>query len=87
MIIYFEADMDCGLREAHDLESGRKAVIKEVGTAFFRKAREATQEDINNVRAMGGYVPSKEENVSCTLQMDKVDFISQREEIIKKELG
>lgn len=60
MIAYFECDMGAGLREYRDLRSAISGITREVGTANRpRKIRKATEDDINNVRAMGGRVPNE----------------------------
>jgi len=60
MIVYAETGLGACLTEARDVESGRRAILKEVGTYNGVKVcRKATKDDIEWVRAMGGYVPEK----------------------------
>ena len=60
MLIYFESGCGCGIRKARDLESGKRAILREVGTyegVFV--TRKATKEDIAWVKGMGGTVPEE----------------------------
>lgn len=60
MIVYFESSMGCGLREARNLESAEKTILKEVGTYNgIYLVRKATARDIGWVSSMGGYVPNR----------------------------
>lgn len=47
----------CGLREARNLETATRQAMREEGTNNVQSVRKATPEDIENVRAMGGWVP------------------------------
>lgn len=62
MIVYFESSMGCGLREARNLESAEKAILKEVGTySGVSLVRKATAKDIEWVSSMGGYIPNRKD--------------------------
>lgn len=46
-----------GIREARDIESGKRAILREVGTyEGVSTVRKATEEDIAWVKGMGGSV-------------------------------
>jgi len=58
MLIYFESTIGCGIRRAKNIRAGRAAILKEVGTYNgIQVIREATENDIDWVSAMGGHVP------------------------------
>ena len=58
MVLYFESDLGCGVREAADISIGRRAILDEVhadgGTVTL--IREATEDDMSWVRPRGGCV-------------------------------
>ena len=58
MIVYFKANLGCGLREYKTLKGAERALLKEVGTYFgLNVVRKATPQDIAWVKGMGGWVP------------------------------
>lgn len=58
MILYFESGRGCGLREASNIEAGKRAILEEVGTyTDVSLVRKATKDDILWIVAGGGYVP------------------------------
>lgn len=57
MIFYVETDRGAGLSMARNLAAAEKEALREAGTEGFKLVREATKEDIEHVRAMGGWVP------------------------------
>ena len=58
MLIYFESGRGCGIREVRDLESGKRAILREAGTYDgVSVVRKATEKDITWVKGMGGSVP------------------------------
>ena len=61
-LYYFECDMGCGIREAKDISQARSNILKEAGTfnADHGLCRKAREEDIQWVKAMGGFVPKME---------------------------
>jgi len=60
MLIYFETARGCGIREYRDLPSAKVNITRETGTYDPPSViREATEEDISWVRAMGGFVPKQ----------------------------
>lgn len=60
MLVYFEFCQGCGIRSAHDLKSGEREILREVGTYNgVSTVRKATDEDISWVRGMGGYIPEE----------------------------
>ena len=57
-IFYVESGMGCGLRLGMKAETVRKRELESVGTYNgVSLVREATPNDIANVKAMGGHVP------------------------------
>ena len=55
---FFECDLGCGIRLAKSLRLAQHAVDIEVGeTNNAHHVREATEEDVAHVKAMGGFVP------------------------------
>lgn len=54
---YFESDRGCGIHEDKDIECATENLCFEVGHEFLRLVREATEEDVDWVNAMGGYIP------------------------------
>jgi hypothetical protein len=59
MVIYFESDMGCGIRDDYrTLKSAEAGIRREVGWANSPKnIRKATKEDLAQVASMGGWVP------------------------------
>lgn len=58
MLVYFECSMGSGIRDYRDLRSAIRGITKEVGTANNpANIRKATKEDIEWVKAMGGFIP------------------------------
>ncbi len=59
MIVYFESDIGCGIRdEYYNLKSAERGILREVGwTHNPQNIRKATKEDLVNVKSMGGWVP------------------------------
>jgi len=57
-LYYLETDKGCGIRSASSLKQAHKEALKAVGTEGFERIRRATKEDIDNVSAMGGYIPT-----------------------------
>ena len=56
-IFYVDLHTYCGLLEARSLKSAYRSALREHGTRSLREVREATDEDINSIAAMGGWVP------------------------------
>lgn len=56
-LYYFDSALGCGIREASSLEDAKERVIREVGAGQYRYCKEATKDEIDHVKAMGGYVP------------------------------
>lgn len=59
---YFESDRGCGIREDRNHEAALKSIAREVGDGYVTLVREATEHDVDWVRGMGGYIPSKPAN-------------------------
>ena len=58
MIVYFESGLGCGVRESKSLEQAKREILREVGTdEGVTLVQKATDENIDWVRAMGGFVP------------------------------
>ena len=60
MIIYFECNVGCGIREISggDLNKAERTILREVGTINEPViVRKATKDDIANVASMGGWIP------------------------------
>lgn len=57
---YVETGLGCGIREGNTEAVVRRRELECVGTyAGVDEVRLATEEDIANVRSMGGYVPEQ----------------------------
>ena len=57
---YVEYDYGCGIREYPSLEKCIECERLEHGWRNFKNARMATKEDIDHVKAMGGWVGDDE---------------------------
>lgn len=57
---YIETDMGCGIRDygTRSILRARRAALDEVGTRNFKGIRQATHGDIDDVKSMGGYIPT-----------------------------
>lgn len=57
-LYYVETGAGCGIRIGRNAGAVEKAELKAVGyNNGVRLVREATEEDITHVKAMGGYIP------------------------------
>jgi hypothetical protein len=57
--LYFvETDCGVGIRRASSLDSAYSGLAREIGENNINEVREATDEDIEYVRSMGGYIPA-----------------------------
>mgnify|MGYP006943706051 CR=1 FL=1 len=56
-LYYIETQYGCGIRYARTLRSAHRDLLQEVIEGAAPRVRLATQDDVNNVRAMGGYIP------------------------------
>lgn len=59
MIVYFESDMGCGIRDEYcTLKAAEVGIHREVGwTNNPKNIRKATKEDLSQVASMGGWIP------------------------------
>ena len=62
MLYYLETHQGCGIREAKRLEQARKEALAEVGYSNFKFIRQATKEEVEWVRSMGGFMPERNTN-------------------------
>ena len=62
MVVYFESDMGCGIRDEYrTLKAAEAGIRREVGwTNNAKNIRKATKEDLAQVASMGGWVPKNE---------------------------
>jgi len=56
-LYYVETDCGCGIRTAESIEQATRDAVRECGTDNFKRVQEATEENVEWVRAMGGYIP------------------------------
>ena len=56
-IYYARTDRGCGLRAAESLNDARAQFYNECGFNNVIEVHEATEEDIQWIKGMGGYVP------------------------------
>lgn len=64
-LYYIETGRGCCIRRARNVEQAERETLREVGTLEgVQLAREATKQDIEWVRGMGGYVPADYGHVS-----------------------
>lgn len=58
---YIDTDMGCGIRDyrTRSIIRARHAALREVGSRNFNSIREATADDVEHVRNMGGRIPNE----------------------------
>lgn len=57
-LYYIETDYGCGIREAKNLKQAWNILKDELVQKHAKGVRLATEQDIKDVRSMGGYVPT-----------------------------
>ena len=57
-LYYVDTEFGCAIRAASDIDEARRAALREVGSNGYKSVRPAKTEDIEWVKAMGGYVPN-----------------------------